>query len=240
VVAGAGRQRLAAAAVHAYTASGVVLALLIVEAAYAGNATRALWLLLAALVIDGTDGMLARRFRVKERLPGFDGALLDNIVDYLTYAFAPVLLLLSDGRLPAGTAGTLVAAVPLLASSYQFCRSDAKTDDHLFRGFPSYWNVVAFYAVVMDLSSTTVVLVLLVCSALVLAPIGCLYPSRTPAFRSVNLALTGVWLVAYAALLLQLPEPAPLFLALSLGYVVYYTVMSLYLTATRRRAPRGR
>lgn len=240
MAAAAGRQRLAAAAVHAYTASGVVLALLIVEAAYAGDAGRALWLLLAALVIDGTDGMLARRFRVKERLPGFDGALLDNIVDYLTYAFAPVLLLLSDGRLPAGTAGTLVAAVPLLASSYQFCRSDAKTDDHLFWGFPSYWNVVAFYVVVMDLSTVTVVVLLLVCSALVVAPIGYLYPSRTRAFRPVNLTLTAVWLVAYAALLLQLPEPGALFLTLSLGYVVYYTAMSLYLTARRRRAPRRR
>jgi phosphatidylcholine synthase len=237
---GAGRQRLAAAAVHAYTASGVVLALLIVEAAYAGNAGRALWLLLAALVVDGTDGMLARRFRVKERLPGFDGALLDNIVDYLTYAFAPVLLLLSDGRLPAGTAGTLVAAVPLLASSYQFCRSDAKTDDHLFQGFPSYWNVVAFYAVVMDLSTSTVVIVLLVCSVLVFVPIGYLYPSRTVAFRPLNLALTGVWLVAYAVLLLQLPDPGPVFLTLSLGYVAYYAAMSLYLTAGRRRAASGR
>jgi phosphatidylcholine synthase len=233
----AGRQRLAAAAVHVYTASGVVLALLIVEAAYAGEAARALWLLLAALVIDGTDGMLARRFQVKERLPAFDGALLDNIVDYLTYAFAPVLLLLSDGRLPGGTAGTLVAAAPLLASSYQFCRVDAKTDDHLFLGFPSYWNVVAFYAVVMDLSPTTVTVVLLVCSVLVFVPIGYLYPSRTVAFRPVNLALTAVWLVAYAVLLVQLPDPSGLFLALSLGYVVYYAVVSLYLTAVRRRAP---
>jgi phosphatidylcholine synthase len=229
-----GRDRLAAAAVHAYTASGVVLALLIVEAAYAGDAVRALWLLLAALVVDGTDGMLARRFRVKERLPGFDGALLDNIVDYLTYAFAPVLLLLSDGRLPAGSAGTLVAAVPLLASSYQFCRSDAKTDDHLFTGFPSYWNVVAFYAVVMDLSTPTVVAVLLVCSALVFVPIGYLYPSRTTTLRPLNLALTAVWLVAYAVLLVQLPDPSPVFLALSLGYVGYYVAVSLYLTALRR------
>jgi phosphatidylcholine synthase len=237
-VPAARRSLLAAAAVHVYTASGVVLALLIVEAAYAGEAVRALWLLLAALVIDGTDGMLARRFRVKERLPGFDGALLDNIVDYLTYAFAPVLLLLSDGRLPGGTVGTLVAAAPLLASSYQFCRSDAKTDDHLFTGFPSYWNVVAFYAVVMDLAPSTVVVVLLVCSALVFVPIGWLYPSRTVALRPLSLALTAVWLAAYAALLVQLPDPGPVALALSLGYVGYYVAVSLYLTAARRRAGR--
>jgi hypothetical protein len=75
--------------VHGYTATGAVLALLIVLAAVEGDVARALWLGLAALVIDGTDGMLARRYGVKERLPWFDGALLDNIVDYLTYVFAP-------------------------------------------------------------------------------------------------------------------------------------------------------
>ena len=89
--------------VHAYTASGLVLALLIVIAAIDGDAVRCLWLGLAALVIDGTDGMLARRLRVKETIPWFDGAMLDNIVDYLTYAFAPIVLLWSGG-LPADTA----------------------------------------------------------------------------------------------------------------------------------------
>ena len=86
--------------VHGYTATGAVLALLIVLAAVDGDVARALWLGLAALVIDGTDGMLARKVGVKERLPWFDGALLDNIVDYLTYVFAPVVLLLQTGYLP--------------------------------------------------------------------------------------------------------------------------------------------
>ena len=88
--------------VHGYTATGAVLALLIVLAAVDGDVARALWLGLAALVIDGTDGMLARRYGVKERLPWFDGALLDNIVDYLTYVFAPMVLLLQSGYLPDG------------------------------------------------------------------------------------------------------------------------------------------
>ena len=238
----AGRMRVGAAAVHLYTASGTALALLIVLAAFEGNAVGALWLGLVALVIDGTDGMLARRLRVKERLPWFDGALLDNIVDYLTYAFAPMLLLLSDDRLPAGALGTLVAVVPLLASSYQFCRVDAKTDDHLFLGFPSYWNVVAFYAIVLDLSPTTVAVVLLVCSALVFVPIGYLYPSRTLAFSRTSLVLTALWLGAYAVILAQMPDPHPLVLAASLGYLVYYVGVSLLLTARRRstrRAPPG-
>ena len=128
--------RLAGYAVHLYTASGSVLGLLIVVAAVEGHATTALWLGLATLFIDGTDGMLARHSRVKETIPWFDGALLDNIVDYLTYVFAPVVLLWTTHRLPAGVWGWVLAALPLLASSYQFCRVDAKTDDHFFLGLP--------------------------------------------------------------------------------------------------------
>jgi phosphatidylcholine synthase len=229
-----GRGRLGAAAVHLYTASGSALALLIVLAAFEGETVLALWLGLVALVVDGTDGMLARQLKVKERLPWFDGALLDNIVDYLTYAFAPMLLLLTADRLPAGAAGIGIAVIPLLASSYQFCRVDAKTDDHVFLGFPSYWNVVAFYAVVLDLEPRTVAAVLVVCSVLVFVPVGYLYPSRTLILRRTSLALTAVWLAAYAVILAQMPDPHPVVLGISLAYLGYYLAVTLYLTAVRR------
>ena len=224
--------------VHAYTATGTVLALLIVLAAIEGDVALALWLGLAALVIDATDGMLARRFDVKERLPWFDGALLDNIVDYLTYAFAPMVLLLQTGYLPEGAAGTVVAAVPLVASSYQFCRVDAKTDDHFFLGFPSYWNVVAFYAIALDLSPAVVSAVVLTCAALVLVPIGYIYPSRMLVLRTPTLVLSAGWLVLYAVVVAQLPSPDPWVLAASLGYIAYYLVLSLYLERRRRAARR--
>ena len=222
--------------VHAYTASGAVLALLIVLAAIEGDVALALWLGLVALVIDGTDGMLARRFGVKERLPWFDGALLDNIVDYLTYAFAPVVLLLQSGHLPDGTLGTVVAAVPLVASSYQFCRVDAKTDDHYFLGFPSYWNVVAFYAIAMDLSPAVVSAIVLTCAALVLVPIGYVYPSRMLVLRTPTLVLSALWLVLYGVVVAQLPSPDPWVLAASLAYIAYYLLLSLFLEHRRRAA----
>src|ERR671917_1279966 len=171
--------RLKAVAVHLYTASGAVLALLMLVAAFQGEAVKALWLMLASLLIDSTDGLLARRFRVSEALPFFDGALLDNIVDYMTYVFAPMVLLWSGGYLPEGNAGVVFATLPLLASAYQFCRVDAKTEDHLFLGFPSYWNVLALYVVVLDLGTTSVAVLLLVCAALVFIPVGYVYPSRT-------------------------------------------------------------
>jgi phosphatidylcholine synthase len=222
--------------VHVYTATGAALAMLTMIAVLEGDTVRALWLGLAAMVVDGTDGMLARHLQVKALIPWFDGALLDNIVDYLTYAFTPMVLLWSTGYLGEGTRATVLAVMPLLASAYQFCRVDAKTDDHLFLGFPSYWNVVAFYIVVLELGEVSVAVLLTVCAALVFIPVGYVYPSRTDTLRGLTLVLTTLWLVSYAVLLSEVPSPSPVWLAVSLAYVVYYVALSLYLTARRSRS----
>jgi phosphatidylcholine synthase len=231
--------KLAGWALHLYTASGTVLALFAVVAAMDGDTIRALWLLLATLAIDGTDGMLARRLRVKETIPWFDGARLDDIVDYITYTFVPVVLLWTGDYLPAGALGAVFAALPLLASSFQFCRADAKTEDHFFLGFPSYWNVVAFYVIILGMSTAVAAALLLVCAVLVFVPVRYIYPSRTMAFRRLNIGLTAGWLVAYAVLLAQMPDPNPVVVALSLAYVAYYVALSVFLTLTRT-GERGR
>jgi phosphatidylcholine synthase len=69
----------------------------------------------------------------------------------------------------------------------------------------------------------------------VFLPVGYVYPSRTDTLRRVTLALTTVWLVSYAVLLSQVPDPGPVWLTISLAYVVYYVALSLYLTARRTR-----
>lgn len=240
-------QWLAAAAVHAYTATGSVLALLMVHFSYRGDVETVLWLFLVAMVVDGTDGMLARRFRVKERVPGFDGALLDNIVDYMTYVLAPMALLWANGYLPDGVLGGIVAAVPLMASCVQFCRTDAKPvveGEHFFLGFPSYWNVLAFYVIATDMGTSATAVAIVVCTVLVFVPIRYVYPSRTEALWQLTFVLTALWFVAYAVIVAQLPDPNALVVAGSVGYLVYYVALSLWLTLARtghrpgtRRAP---
>src|SRR5215210_5427381 len=227
------RQRAAGWMVHAYTATGSVLALLVIVAALDGNTVRAFWILLVALIVDGTDGMLARRLKVKQTIPSLDGARLDDIVDYLTYVFAPVMLLWVGGHLPDGTLGVALAALPLLASSYQFCRVDAKTDDHYFLGFPSYWNVVAFYVVILDLSPMITAIALVFWSIMVFVPIHYLYPSRMSNLRTLTLTLTALWLVSYGLILLQMPVPNQLLVALSLLYMAYYFFLSVYMTLVK-------
>lgn len=224
------RSLVPALLVHCYTAVGVVLALYMVQWSYDGRVRDVLWLFLVAMVIDGTDGFLARRFKVKVVTPWFDGALLDNIVDFITYAFAPMLLLWANGYLPGGRLGGAIAAIPVLASCYQFCRSDAKTDDHFFMGFPSYWNILAFYAVVFSLSPTTVTVLTLVLAVLVFVPVKYIYPSRTAFLWTANMSLATLWLGLYGVITADLPDPSALLVWLSLAYVAYYLALSLWMT----------
>ncbi len=235
-------ERLAAWSVHAYTTTGVVLALLMVHLSYEGEVTAVLWLFLVAMVVDGTDGFLARRLRVKAVVPELDGALLDNIVDYLTYAFAPMVLLWSCGYLPEGPTGGVVAAVPLVASCYQFCRSDAKTEDHFFLGFPSYWNIVAFYVIVLGLGPDATAVLLMVFAVLVFVPVKYVYPSRTATLWGLNMAMATCWLALFGLITAQLPDPPGALVAVSLAYPVLYLAESLWLTLAptpARRAARA-
>jgi phosphatidylcholine synthase len=232
--------RTAAAGVHLFTASGLLLALAMVHFAYLGDVRTVLWLFLAAMFVDGVDGFMARKARVKAVLPTVDGALLDNIVDFITYAFAPMVLLWATGYLPGGLAGGAVAGVVLLASAYQFCRTDAKTDDHFFRGFPSYWNVVAFYVVVLELGQVTTILLLLALAVASFVPVDYLYPSRTRQLWRTTMVLTALWFVGYAAAVATMPQTPVWLIAATLAYVVYYTVASLVLTVRRAAASSAR
>ncbi len=128
---------------HVYTALGAALSFLSVVAIVAGDVRAAFFWLAVAIVVDSTDGLLARAFRVRERLPDVNGSHLDDIVDYLTFVFVPSFLLYHTGRLPAGWGLAVVFAV-LIVSVIAFSKEDAKTADHFFTGFPSYWNIVAF------------------------------------------------------------------------------------------------
>jgi phosphatidylcholine synthase len=225
----------AAWAVHLYTALGSVCGfaavLLTVQADYRGAF---LWLV-AATFIDATDGVLARAADVKTHTPGFDGARLDDIVDYLTYVFAPAFLMHRAGLLPE-TWGVAVAALVLLSSAYGFASADAKADDHFFTGFPSYWNIVAVYLFAAELPQAINAALLVVLSVLVFVRIGYVYPSRTPELRRLTIGLGAVWAVMVLAIILMIPGVPRLLLIGSLFFPLYYTVLSLVLQGRRRKA----
>ena len=225
----------AAWAVHLYTALGTVCAFGAVLAGVQADYRLAFLWLVAATFIDATDGVLARAADVKTHVPHFDGARLDDIVDYLTYVFAPVFLMYRAGVLPE-TWGVAVAAIVLLSSGYGFASTDAKADDHFFTGFPSYWNIVALYLFAAELPQAANAAILLVLSALVFVRIGYVYPTRTPDLRVLTLGLGAAWALMLIAIILLMPEVPRLLLLVSLFFPVYYTVLSLALQGRRRKA----
>ncbi len=176
---------LAAWLAHAYTASGVVLAFLATRAVVEHRYREAfLWLALQ-IFVDSTDGVLARRARVATLLPWFNGSKLDDIVDYLTYVFVPALLVWRALLVPDAWA-LPVACAMLLASAFGFNREDAKTSDHFFTGFPSYWNIVVLYLFVARLTPVVNAVILLSLAVLVFVPIRYVYPSRTPTLQGAD------------------------------------------------------
>src|SRR5918995_4910260 len=192
--------------VHAYTATGALLAFLAMQAATARNFRAAFLWLFAAVLIDSTDGFLARAARVHERLPDFSGQKLDDIVDYLTFVFVPAVIVWQAGVVTGGWTIPVIAAM-LLSSLFGFVSPDAKTDDHFFTGFPSYWNIVVLYLIVLGLSPVVNAVILLTLSALVFVRIGYVYPTRTTTARTLTLALGLLWGVMMLVLILQLPAP---------------------------------
>lgn len=229
---------MAAWLAHLYTALGLVcaagMAVLIVQ----GDDRSFRWaffLMMVATAIDATDGWFARKARVKEVLPGFDGGLLDNLIDFQTYTSLPLLLLWRADVLPGSLAWVLL--LPLLASGYGFSQVNAKTADGFFIGFPSYWNIVAFYLYVLHPAPWISAALLLVFSILTFVPTPYLYASRGGPFATVINVGGAIWFVMMALVLRGAPfAPRPLALA-SLAYVAIYLGLSA-VVAVQRRAQR--
>jgi phosphatidylcholine synthase len=221
---------LRAWSVHLFTATGAVWGLMAIIAVIQHQWQAAFFWMGAAVVVDSVDGTLARRFEVKGMLPDFDGALLDNIIDYLTYVLIPALFLYEAGLVPDALA-LFSAVIMVLSSAYQFCQADAKTEDNFFKGFPSYWNVVVFYLFLLQTAPWINFFVIMLCAVLVFVPIKYAYPSRMSRFQKLTLGLTVLWAALMLTALWQYPNLA--WLAwLSLLYVIYYVGISLYLSRT--------
>jgi phosphatidylcholine synthase len=209
-----------------------VLAFLAAQSVVADNWRLAFLWLFVALLVDSTDGYFARLVRVHDRLPQFSGARLDDLVDYLTFVFVPTLIVWRAELVPVGWLLPIAAAI-LLSSAYGFVAPDAKTTDHFFTGFPSYWNIVVLYLVVLGLAPLSNAIILLALAALVFVRISYIYPSRTVAWRSVTLILCLLWGGLMLVLILTLPNASRTLAWLSLFFPIYYVLLSFTLHRKR-------
>jgi phosphatidylcholine synthase len=216
--------------VHLFTATGAVWGFLTLLAIWDEKYKLAIIYIIVAMFVDGFDGMLARWFHVKEYAKEVDGGLLDNIIDYLNYVVVASLLIIRVPNLLPERFAMAGAISILLTSAYQFTQTDAKTDSssYFFKGFPSVWNFLVIYMMLLGLNPWINLAALALCNILVFVPVKYLYPSRNNRLRRVTLGFTYL----YGALgiwgLLQYPNVPQWVAPLSFIYVAYYAVLSFF------------
>lgn len=216
--------------VHLFTATGAIWGFLTLIAIFEQNWRMVIVWMIVAMFVDGFDGILARWFRVKEYAQGVDGGLLDNIIDYLNYVVVAAFILIKAPHiLPAGFEMPGAFAI-LLTSGYQFSQVDAKNDEqsYFFKGFPSLWNFLVIYLMLLQLHPWINLAILIICNVLVFVPIKYLYPTRNTRLRRLTLGLTylcgaiGIWG------LLQYPSVPQWVMWVSFLYVAYYVLLSFF------------
>lgn len=221
--------------VHMFTASGAMLALFSLIAIEQRQWRLALLWLFVALVVDGIDGTFARWARVKEQAARVDGDTLDLVVDYLTYVFVPTLFIWRAGLVPAPIALWLLAAIHF-SSLYLFARTDMKSDDGYFRGFPALWNLVAFYLFALGLSPAAGAIIVCALAVLTFAPVHFVHPFRVRDYGAALPVLAVIWAVSSCALLWFTDPGTARSLCLAASIASAFALLAMGLLRTYRGA----
>lgn len=193
--------------VHLFTASGAAFALLAGVAIVAGDLVAAFLWLGVALIVDGIDGPIARRLAVSDRMPRWSGAVLDLVIDYMTYVFLPALVLVvSDIVL---TPVDVIAAIVIVTSgALYFADTRMKNGDGSFKGFPAVWNAIVFDLLVIKPNSIIVLSIVALLAILTFVPVNFVHPVRVKRWRLATLAVTALWgALAVVALVYKLDPP---------------------------------
>ncbi len=211
--------------VHVYTMLGGVIGMLALVAISDNKIQIAWMLLIIAFIIDMTDGTLARRYQVSTILPQFDGAKIDDLIDFLTYVWAPILIIHASDLI----SNPVWLALPILGSLYAYGRPGMKEIDGeaYFIGFPSYWNVVALYLYWLQPIESVVIGLLIFFFILSFIPSRYLYPSKNPKYPQITLGVGFIWLITVIVFIVQPPTNTVLILV-SLIYPIYYMLASFY------------
>ncbi|MCF6444962.1 phosphatidylcholine synthase [Nereida sp. MMG024] len=186
------RMKTKALAVHLFTATGAVFAMLAMLEAVKGDWPMMFVWLVVAFAVDGVDGPLARKYDVKTNAPEFDGVLLDLIIDYLTYVFIPAFALFSSGLLEGWTGWFAIIVITFTSAMY-FADTRMKTKDNSFSGFPGCWNMLIIVLFALEPGHWTILALVSVLAAAQFLPIKFVHPVRTARWRAVSLPMALAW-----------------------------------------------
>lgn len=221
--------KLAAYAVHLFTASGLLAGFMGLLSAVAGDYRATMLWMLATLVIDGVDGTFARLARVREVLPEVDGKTIDYVIDFFTYAILPAFLWFVWVEAPQWARYAGAFAMLLSAAIYYGLEGMVSADGKHFVGFPVLWNMVVyvFIFVVPGLGWPWLLALTVVFAVLHFVPILVPYPSRGGRWWQLTLAMVVVFIGAAVVNVWQYPAPSRWGRLAALGSTGYLTLVTV-------------
>ena len=196
---------IAAWGVHLFTISGLVWATLALFAIL-DNDTPMMWLwFVIALIVDGVDGTLARKVGVREVIPWFDGGVVDNLVDYLTWTFLPALFMALHLPFGAQPMPVIMMIVVIVSSLFCYANDGEKSNDNYFVGFPAAWNCVAIVMYVLQTPAWVNIAATIFLAIMTLVPLHYTHPARVKRFQIPNIIGAAAWIVACAYMVVVYP-----------------------------------
>lgn len=212
--------RAQAFGVHVFTAMGGGVALIAMLEAVREHWAAMFGWLGVALLIDALDGPIARKYRVKDKLPNWSGDTLDLVVDFVAYVFVPAYAITASGLLvPLAT--PLLGGAIVVSGALYFADTRMKTDDNHFRGFPALWNAAAFYLFLLKPPPWLGSLALALLVVLTFVPFKVPHPVRTLRFRKFNLAVIVVW-ATLATVIVAQNFAVPLLITIAFCAIGFY------------------
>jgi len=186
--------------IHALTVTGILAGMASLIGVLNSEPTRAIVWMMLAVVIDGIDGPIARRWMTELEVPRFDGYTLDLVIDYVTCVLVPCAFMWQFNVVNHGIIGQFTIAGVLGSAALWFSQTNMETEDHWFKGFPAAWNLVIPTLWLLGQRPEFNILVCVGLSLLTLSEVQFPHTIRVGRFRYANVAVTIVWMTSLIVL----------------------------------------
>lgn len=155
--------------VHLWTLTGLAFAAFALKATVEGDFDTAARLLFGVLLVDFTDGTLARALNVKQRMPLISGEIIDYIHDLVGMTFVPMFFFWRAGLFLEPYGFALVVAATLAATLKYAMKPSLLSLGYSLGAPPIFLSVFLCYF--LELSPTLSTIYTLGLLALVLLPL---------------------------------------------------------------------
>jgi phosphatidylcholine synthase len=219
--------------IHLWTLAGLGFAMLAAQHILLGNFDAAARWLLLVLVVDHTDGTLARRYRVRQRLSGISGEILDLITDVIGLTFVPMLFCWRTGMFLDGWGRPLLLAAAITCSLKYSMKARILEEGVSHGAPPVFFSVLLFWLLKLPIEWATIYtsLLVLLCWLPIPYPITSLVTTHwKPGFESLT---NYGGFAAIVPAMLWLREAPGIFYWIPLILVIFQLFMAPVLLALR-------